>query len=187
MDFDYFYGEQSESYAFYRTPKVFFTDERFRVLSSDAKILYGILLDRVSMSSKNKWLDEGRRVYVYMTLNSIDKSLYNPVPVYISGAGEWYTGDILKDVSFYKKLNYKKLKRVTFIFGDDALYILKGKKACKKIPVYAAINCLHGLNGEDEKTQREVADMLGISQSYISRLEKRIIDRLKDELKKLSY
>lgn len=84
-----------------------------------------------------------------MTLNSIDKSLYNPVPVYISGAGEWYTGDILKDVSFYKKLNYKKLKRVTFIFGDDSLYILKGKKARKKIPVYAAINCLHGLNGED--------------------------------------
>lgn len=75
MDFDYFYGEQSESYAFYRTPKVFFTDERFRVLSSDAKILYGILLDRVSMSSKNKWLDEGRRVYVYMTLNSIEYSL----------------------------------------------------------------------------------------------------------------
>lgn len=75
MNFDYFYGEQSESYAFYRTPKVFYTDERFRVLSSDAKTLYGILLDRVSMSSRNKWLDEARRVYVYMTLNSIENSL----------------------------------------------------------------------------------------------------------------
>ena len=44
-----------------------------------------------------------------------------------------------------------------------------------------------GFGGRQEKTQKEVADMLGISQSYISRLEKRIIDRLKDELKKLSY
>ena len=75
MNFDYFYGEQSESYAFYRTPKVFFTDERFRVLSSDARILYGILLDRVSLSSKNGWLDDQRRVYVYMTVKSVEESL----------------------------------------------------------------------------------------------------------------
>ena len=58
MKFDYFYEEQSESYTFYRTPKVFFTDPRFRRLSSDAKILYGILLDRVSLSIKNKWLEK---------------------------------------------------------------------------------------------------------------------------------
>ena len=75
MNFDYFYGEQSESYAFYRTPKVFFTDERFRGLSSDAKILYGILLDRVSLSSKNGWLDEAGRVFVYMTVSSIEEAL----------------------------------------------------------------------------------------------------------------
>lgn len=43
-----------------------------------------------------------------------------------------------------------------------------------------------GLNGHDEKTQKEVADMLGISQSYISRLEKKIVSRLKKELSKLS-
>lgn len=39
-----------------------------------------------------------------------------------------------------------------------------------------------GLDGEEEKTQKEVADMLGISQSYISRLEKKIIKRLKKEI-----
>jgi len=74
MNFDYFYGEQSEIFAFYRTPKVFFTDERFRGLSSDAKILYGILLDRVSMSARNKWQDDEGRVYVYMTISSIEYS-----------------------------------------------------------------------------------------------------------------
>ena len=73
MNFDYFYGEQSESYAFYRTPKVFFTDERFRGLSSDAKILYGILLDRVSMSARNKWDEKGQ---IISGIRKLDKSEY---------------------------------------------------------------------------------------------------------------
>lgn len=75
MNFDYFYGEQSEQYAFYRTPKVFYTDERFRGLSSDAKTVYGILLDRVSLSAKNGWVDEEGRVYVYMTVSSIEEAM----------------------------------------------------------------------------------------------------------------
>ena len=48
------------------------------------------------------------------------------------------------------------------------------------------MNLRFGLMGEEEKTQKEVADLLGISQSYISRLEKRIIARLKKEILKLS-
>ena len=75
MNFDYFYGEQSEQYAFYRTPKVFYTDERFRGLSSDAKTVYGILLDRVSLSAKNGWFDDEGRVYVYMTVSSIEEAM----------------------------------------------------------------------------------------------------------------
>lgn len=46
------------------------------------------------------------------------------------------------------------------------------------------LNLRFGLLGNEEKTQKEVADMLGISQSYISRLEKRIIEKLKKEIKK---
>lgn len=75
MDFDYFYGEQSEQFTFYRTPKVFFTNERFRGLSSDAKILYGILLDRVSLSVRNNWYDEDGRVYIICTLKNIMEAL----------------------------------------------------------------------------------------------------------------
>lgn len=52
MQFDYFYPEESENYVFYRTPKVLCTDKRFRGLSSDAKFLYGILLDRIQISKK---------------------------------------------------------------------------------------------------------------------------------------
>ena len=75
MNFDYFYGEQSEQFTFYRTPKVFFTNDKFRGLSSDAKLLYGILLDRVSLSVRNNWYDEEGRVYIICTLKSIMDAL----------------------------------------------------------------------------------------------------------------
>ena len=48
------------------------------------------------------------------------------------------------------------------------------------------MNMRFGLNGCKERTQKEVADMLGISQSYISRLEKKIVLRLRKEMVKLS-
>ena len=75
MVFDYFYEEQSENYVFYRTPKVLCTDEPFRRLSSDAKLLYGILLDRIQLSKKNHWIDENGRVFVYMTVSSIEYAI----------------------------------------------------------------------------------------------------------------
>ena len=64
MVFDYFYEEQSESYSFYRIPKMLFTEEIFEALSTDAKVLYGLLLDRISLSRENGWLDAVGRVYV---------------------------------------------------------------------------------------------------------------------------
>ena len=75
MQFDYFYPEESENYVFYRTPKVLCTDKRFRGLSSDAKLLYGILLDRIQLSKKNRWIDDEGHVYVYMTIDSIEQAL----------------------------------------------------------------------------------------------------------------
>ncbi len=84
-----------------------------------------------------------------MTANSLDKSLYNPVPVYVSQNGEWFTGKGLLDLDGYKNLNEKKLSRVTFVFGDNNIYIVKGKKLKKFLPISCAINCLHGERGED--------------------------------------
>ena len=64
MSFDYFYGQQSDLFTFYRVPKVLFTNERFWNISADAKMLYGILLDRMSLSAKNGWIDKNGRVYL---------------------------------------------------------------------------------------------------------------------------
>ena len=63
MQYDYFYGAQAEQFSFYRIPKALFTDTQFKDLSTDAKVLYGILLDRMSLSLKNHWLDEQNRLW----------------------------------------------------------------------------------------------------------------------------
>lgn len=75
MVFDYFYEEQSESYSFYRIPKMLFTEEIFEALSTDAKVLYGLLLNRISLSRENGWMDDAGRVYVYYTIKSVKKSM----------------------------------------------------------------------------------------------------------------
>mgnify|MGYP004644711979 FL=1 len=65
---DYFYGDEAEQFTFYRIPKVLFTDPSYRRTSSDAKILYGLMLDRMGLSVRNGWLDEHNRVFIYFTL-----------------------------------------------------------------------------------------------------------------------
>ena len=66
-DLDYFYGQSSELFSFYRIPKLLFQDSRFQPLSTDAKTLYGILLDRMSLSARNGWLDKAGRVFIIYT------------------------------------------------------------------------------------------------------------------------
>lgn len=75
MAFDYFYEEQSQQFAFYRIPKVLFTDNRFQKISTEGKVLYGLLLDRVSLSRENGWIDEEGRVYIIFTLNAIRQAM----------------------------------------------------------------------------------------------------------------
>lgn len=71
VSFSYFYGEESEQFSFYRIPKLLITGAQFKNLSTDAKLLYGLLLDRMSLSAKNGWYDEQGRVYIYYTLEEI--------------------------------------------------------------------------------------------------------------------
>ena len=66
MTLDYFYGQAGELFSFYRIPKALFQEPRFQSLSTDAKTLYGILLDRMSLSAKNGWLDEQGRVFIML-------------------------------------------------------------------------------------------------------------------------
>lgn len=71
INFSYYHGKESEQFSFFRIPKVLYIDPIFKNLSSDAKVLYGILLDRMELSMKNNWVDENNRVYIYFTIENI--------------------------------------------------------------------------------------------------------------------
>ena len=75
IQFDYFRGMEAEQYSFYRVPKVLFTAECFKSLSCEAKVLYGLMLDRMSLSIKNCWFDEEDRVYIIFTVEEIAELL----------------------------------------------------------------------------------------------------------------
>ena len=68
LELEYFYGNDAEQFTFYRIPKVLFTDHRYKAVSVEAKVLYGLLLDRMSLSIRSGWLDDDGRVYIYFTL-----------------------------------------------------------------------------------------------------------------------
>lgn len=72
----YFYGQESEQFSFYRIPKALFSNPAFDDLSTDAKLLYGLLLDRMGLSVKNHWMDEQGRVFIYYTVESIMRDLH---------------------------------------------------------------------------------------------------------------
>ena len=73
--FSYFQGMEGDMYQFYRIPKLLFTSEYFKNLSCEAKVLYGLMLDRMSLSIKNRWLDEEDRVYIFFSVEEIMEML----------------------------------------------------------------------------------------------------------------
>ena len=80
--FHYFQGMECDMYSFYRIPKLLFTSEYFKNLSCEAKVLYGLMLDRMSLSIKNRWFDEEDRAYIFFLLDYNDsKTAWRRPPV----------------------------------------------------------------------------------------------------------
>ena len=71
MQFDYFYGSEAEQFTFYRIPKILITSQFFKKVSDSAKLLYGLMLDRMSLSIRNGWLDDDNRAYLFFTTNDV--------------------------------------------------------------------------------------------------------------------
>ena len=71
LKFDYFYGVQSDQFSFYRIPRLLIKDQHFKGLSSDAKLLYGLMLDRMALSMKNHWLDNENRAYIIYSISNV--------------------------------------------------------------------------------------------------------------------
>ncbi len=112
MSFDYFYGQQSDLFTFYRVPKVLFTNERFWNISADAKMLYGILLDRMSLSAKNGWIDKNGRVYIIFTIDEAKMALNCAEQKAIKLLSEKLILTAIREVSAYVREDEKEFIRI---------------------------------------------------------------------------
>ncbi len=102
MEFDYFYGAEAEQFSFIKLPKLLFTDRHFTGLSFEAKVVYGILLDRMSLSVKNDWIDENNRVYISFTVSSLAEEI---------GCSRDKAGKILSELDDSKGIGLVERKR----------------------------------------------------------------------------
>ena len=75
VQFDYYYNREAEQFVFYRIPKELFTNPIFQKVSADAKLLYGLMLDRMGLSRSNGWIDTQGRVYIYFTHAEVQEYL----------------------------------------------------------------------------------------------------------------
>ena len=73
MQFDYYYGKEADTFSFYRVPKILFSEAYFKGLSVEAKVLYGLMLDRMSLSIKNQWIDDEGKVYINFSVENIQE------------------------------------------------------------------------------------------------------------------
>lgn len=125
MKFDFYYGEESEQYSFYSVPKMFFTCERFAGLSAMSKLLYGFLLDRMSLSRKRNWIDDRNRAYIKYSLNAITKDMgvsKNSVIKYMRELQEFglimkYPNEGMEDIIYV--MDYSRVKQADTYSSDD--------------------------------------------------------------------
>lgn len=130
MGFDYIYEEQSQQFLFYKIPKELFTNEQFEKLSTEGKVLYGLLLDRVSLSIENQWIDENGRVYIIYTLAAICAALRCSEKSAIKYMAE------LEDIGL--------VERIRQGFGKPTLIYVKNFMGQKKLQVNSCNNYSYG-------------------------------------------
>ena len=130
MGFDYIYEEQSQQFLFYKIPKELFTNERFQAISTEGKVLYGLLLDRVSLSIENQWIDDNGRVYIIYTLAAICAALRCSEKSAIKYMAE------LEDIGL--------VERIRQGFGKPTLIYVKNFMGQKKLQVNSCNNYSYG-------------------------------------------
>ena len=128
-EFDYYYGVEAEQFTFVRVPKVLFTDkEHFGGLSNEAKLLYGLLLERMSLSRKNNQIDKHNRVYIIFPVEEIEESL---------DVGHEKALNLLKELDDQSGIGLVKKKRrglglPSILYVKN--FIVKGEQNTDRVP-----------------------------------------------------
>ena len=159
IKFNYYFGKESESFSFFRIPKLLFTDPLFAKLSSDAKVLYGIMLDRMSLSMRNGWIDEENKVYIIFTIEEIAE---------IMNCATQKATKILKELDSNNGIGLIEKKRLglgkpnilyvkNFIIEDSNLEGLKGdREGNTKFSKSQKLNCENHNSGNVKITKQEL-------------------------------
>lgn len=128
-EFDYYYGIEAEQFTFVRVPKVLFTDkEHFGGLSNEAKLLYGLLLERMSLSRRNNWIDKHNRVYIIFPVEEIEEIL---------DVGHEKALNLLKELDDQSGIGLVKKKRrglglPSILYVKN--FIVKGEQNTDRVP-----------------------------------------------------
>lgn len=155
----YFYGQQASQFSFYRIPKILFSDQRYSGLSLEAKILYGILLDRMELSARNHWLDEKGRVYIIFTIEEVMAHL---------GCANKKAGALLSELEKKADLIYRKrqgLGKPNLIYVKNFVSPSEHIQNCQKdisenvIPTVLEMSEPHGNNTDINKTDYSDTDI----------------------------
>lgn len=140
--YDFYYGPEAEQFTFYRIPKVLFEAEGVRDISTDAKLLYGLMLDRMQLSARNNWMDENGRIYIYYTVNQIMNHL---------GCGNKKVAKLLEELETDAKL----IERVRVGFNKpNRIYVKNFLSVVSKAHDHT---CQKDTTGSVEMTSLEVS------------------------------
>ena len=157
----YFYGREADQYSFYRIPKLLFTEEYFKKISVEAKVLYGLMLDRMSLSMKNQWFDTEGRAYIYYSLEDIMDAM---------GCSNKKAISIMKELDIESGIGLIEKKRQgqgkpTMIYLKQFMiqdaqkcnnYISGEKSAISEVKNLHVLKCKNAMSRSEEITHPEV-------------------------------
>lgn len=162
--FPYHYGEEAEQYTFYRIPKILFTSPKFRKLSCEAKLLYGLLLDRMQLSVKNRWLDADGKVYIYFSQEQIAEMM---------GCGLKKVGSLLAELDSRKGIGL--ITRIRQGLGKpDRIYV----RRCI---------CVDLSEGNIQTRQNDISGYIKMADTDMSKVPGNDTDKNKTEINDTEY
>jgi hypothetical protein len=157
IQLDYYYGNESEQFSFFRIPKALFLDDRFKNLSVESKILYGMLLDRMGLSRKNGWLDKNNRVYIIYTIDEIMKHL---------NCGKQKAVKLMAELDSYKGIGLIEKVRLglgkpNLIYVKNFISVIDMKKSKKPLDDKRYENQTSGLSESNlQKYENQTSEVL---------------------------
>ena len=185
MDFEYFKVEESEQFSFFRIPKALFTEKEFACLSTDAKLLYGILLDRINLSKKNGWVDADGFVYIiytvaelqevlHMSHTTVTKLLRELDSIHGIGLIERYPQGCNRPAIIYVKNFVKRIR------GKPAIYYPSGtQEICSPERKNLEVRSARNLQSGTQKIGSPERKNFATSNTYINKTDKNDTDKSK--------